>query len=63
MKIPKLNFLLFLFFIGLLFYYLSKFRENLQIEYIELLDGIIRIYLIFSEVSFYFQIKNLIEIS
>lgn len=41
MKIPKLNFLLFLFFIGLLFYYLSKFRENLQVEYIELLDGII----------------------
>ena len=41
MKIPKLYFLLFLFFIGLLLYCLSKTRENLQVEYIELLDGIL----------------------
>ncbi len=41
MKIPKLYFLLFLIFIGLLLYCLSKTRENLQVEYIELLDGII----------------------
>lgn len=41
MKIPKLYFLLFLIFIGLLFYCLSKTRENLQVEYIELLDGIL----------------------
>ena len=41
MKIPKLYFLLFLIFIGLLFYCLSKNRENLQIEHIELLDGIL----------------------
>ena len=41
MKIPKLYFLLFLIFIGLLLYCLSKTRENLQVEYIELLDGIL----------------------
>ena len=39
MKIPKLYFLLFLVFIGLLLYCLSKSRENLQVEHIELLDG------------------------
>ena len=41
MKIPKLYFLLFFIFISLLFYYLSKSRENLQVEYIELIDGIL----------------------
>ena len=41
MKIPKLYFLLFLIFISLLLYCLSKSRENLQVEYIELLDGIL----------------------
>ena len=41
MKIPKLYFLLFFIFISLLFYYLSKTRENLQIENIEVLDGIL----------------------
>ncbi len=39
MKIPKLYFLLFLIFISLLLYCLSKSRENLQVEHIELLDG------------------------
>lgn len=41
MKIPKLYFLLFLIFIGLLLYCLSKTRENLQVEYIEVVDGIL----------------------
>ena len=41
MKLPKLYFLLFLIFIFLLFYYLCNFRENLQVEYIELIDGIL----------------------
>ena len=39
MKIPKLYFLLFLIFICLLLYCLSKTHENLQVEHIELLDG------------------------
>jgi hypothetical protein len=41
MKIPKLYFLLFLIFIGLLLYCLSKTRENLQVEYIEVIGGIL----------------------
>jgi len=41
MKIPKLYSLLFLIFIGLLLYCLSKTRENLQVEYIEVVDGIL----------------------
>lgn len=41
MKIPKLYFLLFLIFIGLMLYCLCKTRENLQVEYIEVVDGIL----------------------
>ena len=41
MKLSKFYFTLIFISITLLLYYLSKNRENLQVEHIEVLDGVL----------------------
>ena len=41
MELSKLYLILILILISLLLYYLSKNRENLQVEHIEVLDGVL----------------------